>query len=123
MTTTIELFKFTKPVAQHHRFMNNEQVMRLLIDEVIDEMRSPSDYENGGWLEIREQGYIIEVEFTFLAYWQADWQHFDWGYEDLGDWETYELADFHVIRCLKGNDYLEVDEQRVIREANHYFNT
>ena len=121
MTTTIDLFQFTKPVQNTHRFMCNEQMYRRIIEEVIDGMDCPNDYENGGWFEIREDGYRIEIEFEYTAYWSADWQHFDWGYEDLGDWEVSELTDLHCIYCAKNGIELELDEQRIIQEINKYF--
>ena len=85
MTTSIELFKFTNPhpTTKAVQWMNNEQVMRKLIKEIIDEMQSPDDVTNGAYFWLETEGYTIEAEIEFSAYWVASWERFDWGYEDV----------------------------------------
>ena len=49
---------------------------------------------------------------------------FDWGYEDLGNWETCELTDINILKCYKGDDdsnFLELDLNRIYKEVNNYF--
>lgn len=126
MTTSIELFKFTNPhpTTKAVQWMNNEQVMRKLIEEIIDNMQSPDDVTNGAYFWLEAEGYTIEAEIEFSAYWVASWERFDWGYEDFGSWETCELTEINILKCYKGDDdsnFLELDLNRIYKEVNNYF--
>ena len=128
MTTTIDLFKMTAPVqTQSIRMLNDKSVYDELIAKIIERMESPSDYDNGANIEVKKDGYSVEIEISFSAYYRHDWEAFDFGWHDFGEWHSIELYNIEVLECCKeykvgGKDAyinLELDTKRIMNHINN----
>ena len=126
MTTTIEMFNFTRPSMKMERMMTNQEVFDAIIEEVTNELEHPSDSHNTANIYIVKDCYTVELEIGFDAEWVADWQHFDTGCYDFGDWHTARLTDVEVLDCHKtymvnGEEYdvnLTLDTEILKRRIN-----
>lgn len=127
MTTTIETFKFTAPMPTASiRTLADNRVYKALIDEITERMEQPSDYDNGANIEVKVDNYFVEIEISFSAYYRHDYEAFDFGWHDMGDWHSSELYDVEVLDCHKthevnGNEFdidMELDTQRIMKEIN-----
>lgn len=130
MTTTIETFKFTAPMPTTSiRTLTDERVYKQIIDQAINEMESPSEADNEAAIVVKIDNYFVELEISFSAYYQHDYESFDFGWHDFGEWKAIELYDIDVIDCHKtyevgGDDFdidLALDINRIMNAVNNYF--
>lgn len=130
MTTTIETFKFTQPMPTTSiRTLTDERVYKQIIDQAIIEMGSPNDADNEAAIVVKIDNYFVELEISFSAYYQHDYERFDFGYHDFGGWKAIELYDIDVKDCHKtyevnGDEFdidLALDTNRIMNAVNNYF--
>lgn len=102
MTTTIDTFRFTAPAQQHCvRMLTNQEAFDAVIDEIIKEMSQPTGEDNSAYLYIVKNCYTIELAIEFSAHYEHDWNTFEFGKFDFGDWHTDKLTNIEVLDCHK----------------------
>lgn len=130
MTTTIETFKFTAPMPTTSiRTLTDERVYKQIIEQAISEMGSPSEADNEAAIVVKIDNYFVELEISFSAYYQHDYESFDFGFYDFGEWKAIELYDIDVKDCHKtyevgGDEFdidLALDTKRIMDKVNNYF--
>lgn len=128
MTTTIDLFNFTKPVGDDLvRMMTNDAVYDALATEIMSQMcDGVTDLDNSAYVEVVRGSYFVAVEISFHGRYVPDIQCFEWGNHDFGEWEATDLYDINVIDCHKDYEVcgeafeleLILDTDRIINDIN-----
>lgn len=110
MTTTIDLFDFTKP-ATKQRMLTDERVYDALATEIYKALEhDASDEYNETYIEVKVDDYTASIEIHFDAEWHKDMMVIDGRSYDLGDWQTTRLTSIAQLEAYKTYEMADGDE-------------
>ena len=129
MTTTIDIFQFTKPMSMRLETIQDEQVYADLQKEICKAMEEDCDAdENSTHIYIEDlHGYFLWFNIDFGGYFRHDYESFDWGTEDFGEYIPTGECSISVVECCKliddgeATEDVDIDIARIERDVDRYF--